>query len=181
MPLHLRPARVDDSPHLSRIARQTFALACPPDTPAAELQAFIRDHLQAEHFAALLETPLKQLRVLLQDRQIIGYSLISLRPEPLAIAEADGIAELTRCYLAAEHHGSGAAQYLLQQTLAQQPGPLRLTVSETNVRAIRFYQRNGFIKVGETLFQCGADPQRDWVMVRRQAMPESAEPGPAPR
>ncbi|NBF04930.1 GNAT family N-acetyltransferase [Pseudomonas sp. Fl5BN2] len=166
MPLQVRPAQPADSQRLSQIARQTFALACPPDTPAKEIEAFIEEHLLPEHFAALLQQPDKQLRVLLQGPQVIGYSLISQQPEALGVSAADGIAELTRCYLDAEHHGSGAAQYLLSHTLAQQPGPLRLTVNEANARAIRFYQRNGFAIVGETTFHCGADLHRDWVMLR---------------
>ncbi|MCS4259707.1 ribosomal protein S18 acetylase RimI-like enzyme [Pseudomonas protegens] len=167
MPLCLRNAQQDDTQRLSQIARQTFALACPPDTPATEIEAFIQENLLPEHFSALLEAPGKQLRGLLDDNRIIGYSLVNLHPQDLGVASADGIAELTRCYLDAAHHGSGAAQFLLAQTLAQQPGPLRLTVNEHNARAIRFYQRNGFVRVGETLFPCGADLHRDWVMLRR--------------
>ncbi|MCE0777908.1 hypothetical protein ACK1VC_19560 [Pseudomonas sp. XP2] len=44
-------------------------------------------------------------------------------------------------------------------------GALRLTVNDSNSRAIAFYLRNGFAVVGETTFQCGADVHRDLVML----------------
>ncbi|MBK5540608.1 GNAT family N-acetyltransferase [Pseudomonas sp. TH05] len=167
MPFQVRDALHADSPRISQIAAQTFALACPANTPPAEITAFIQDQLQVEHFNAALDDPEQQLRVLVHQGQVIGYSLVKLRPQALGIAEADQVPELTRCYLAADFHGSGGAQYLLQQTLESLTQPIRLTVSEANARAIRFYQRNGFINVGETTFQCGADLHRDWVMLRQ--------------
>jgi ribosomal protein S18 acetylase RimI-like enzyme len=166
MPLYVRHAAAKDTAPISRIAADTFALACPANTPAEEIQAFIRDNLRPDDFLAALDDPQQQLRVLLQDENVIGYSLVRLRPSALGIAEADQAIELTRCYLAVTHHGNGAAQYLLEQTLTGQRASVRLTVSEANTRALRFYQRNGFAIVGETTFQCGAELHRDWVMLR---------------
>lgn len=65
-----------------------------------------------------------------------------------------------------KHHGTGAAQLLLTATLTGISDRIRLTVNDQNVRAIGFYQRNGFLTVGETSFQCGDDVHRDLVMVR---------------
>lgn len=166
MPFSVREAVKDDCLRISQIAAQTFALACPPDTPPAEIDAFIQENLLPEHLEALLQRPDKELRVILNEGQVIGYSMLSLRPESLGVPLADHVPELTRCYLSASHHGTGAAQFLLDHTLRSLQGPVRLTVSESNERALRFYQRNGFKTVGETHFQCGADLHRDWVMLR---------------
>ncbi|WP_194791152.1 GNAT family N-acetyltransferase [Pseudomonas sp. UFMG81] len=166
MPYQIRPACRDDCLVLSQIGQATFALASPPDSAPAALQHYIDHHLQPEHFAVHLHHPHKRLLVVGQGDQVLGYSMLDLAPEPLGIAVADRLVEILRCYVLPCAHGQGAAQQLLAATLAQTQGAVRLTVNEGNARAIRFYQRNGFSKVGEATFICGDERHRDWVMVR---------------
>ncbi|UVM24129.1 GNAT family N-acetyltransferase [Pseudomonas wadenswilerensis] len=168
MPFTTRVARPSDAEALSHVAGQTFALASPPDSAAQALQEYIDTRLQPEHFVLHLLNPRKRLRVLEHLGKVVGYSLVDSAPESLGIAEADGVPELSRCYVLPEHHGLGGAQLLLDDTLAQVRGGIRLTVNEQNTRAIRFYQRNGFSKVGEAVFECGPERHRDWVMVARR-------------
>lgn len=172
-----RTARPADAEALSDIASQTFALASPADSSAKALAAYIRGHLQPEHFCLHLISRAKQLRVLEHDGVVVGYTLIDKAAQALGIEAADGLPELSRCYVLPVHHGQGAAQRLLEDTLAQVGGAIRLTVNEHNSRAIRFYQRNGFRQVGEAIFVCGPERHRDWVMVRAcaTAEPEAAD------
>ncbi|MGH8383361.1 GNAT family N-acetyltransferase [Pseudomonas sp.] len=166
MPFSTRVARYSDAQALSAVAIQTFALASPPDASPVALQTYIQAQLQPAHFRLHLDSPSKRLRVLEHQGQVVGYSLIDSAPDNLGIALVDGLPELSRCYVLPQQHGTGAGQRLLDDTLAQLSGAVRLTVNEQNARAIRFYQRNGFCKVGEALFQCGPELHRDWVMVR---------------
>ncbi|WP_327438016.1 N-acetyltransferase [Pseudomonas donghuensis] len=168
MPFSTRVARPSDAEALSHVAGLTFALASPPDAAPQALQAYIDRQLQPEHFVLHLLNPRKRLRVLEYLGSVVGYSMIDSAPEALGIAEADGLPELSRCYVLPEHHGLGGAQLLLDDTLAPVRGAIRLTVNEQNTRAIRFYQRNGFSKVGEAPFECGPERHRDWVMVARR-------------
>ncbi|QBF26437.1 GNAT family N-acetyltransferase [Pseudomonas tructae] len=168
MPFTTRVARPSDAEALSHVAGQTFALASPPDAAAQALQEYIDTQLQPEHFVLHLLNRRKRLRVLEYLGKVVGYSLIDTAPQVLGIAEADGLPELSRCYVLPEQHGLGAAQLLLDDTLAKVCGAIRLTVNQQNARAIRFYQRNGFAKVGEALFECGPERHRDWVMVARR-------------
>lgn len=169
--MHVRCATSEDCDAISRIASATFALACPPDTPYDELESYTREHLTAACFRSVLENSAQELRVVEEGGQVVGFSLLDHQPEPLEIAAADGITELTRCYVEVGQHGRGIAQALLGATLAG-AGRVRLTVNDQNARAIAFYQRNGFRQVGETRFLCGTDIHRDLVMVREgQAVP----------
>ncbi|MGY2686064.1 GNAT family N-acetyltransferase [Pseudomonas tolaasii] len=164
--MRVRPAITDDSESMSRIARATFSLACPADTPAEELERYISENLTARCFQTALDTSSQEVRVLENAGDIVGFSLVDYKSDRLNIPLADGIPELTRCYVDSKHHGTGAAQLLLTATLAGISGRIRLTVNDQNARAIGFYQRNGFLTVGETSFQCGDDVHRDLVMVR---------------
>ena len=162
----LREARAGDAAALSALAADTFALACPAGTPAAELASCIASQLQPEHFLQHMASVSKILLVVEQAGAIVGYSLGDRAPGPIGITEADGLAELTRCYVRPDLHGSGAAQRLLDAMLALLTGPVRLTVSIENLRALGFYWRNGFATVGTTTFKCGKELHQDVVMVR---------------
>jgi diamine N-acetyltransferase len=164
--MRVRPAITDDSESISRIAKTTFSLACPADTPAEELERYISENLSLSCFQTALATSSQEVRVLEKAGDVAGFSLVDYKPDRLSIALADGIPELKRCYVASEHHGTGAAQLLLTATLAGVSNRIRLTVNDQNARAIRFYQRNGFMTVGEMSFQCGEAIHRDLVMVR---------------
>jgi len=162
----IRPAFLTDAGAISAVAVQTFALACPAGTPQIELQKYIDEYLTPSSFAAALGEPNCDVQVLTDSEIIIGFTLVTRAPETLRLPQADGIPELTRCYVLPMYHGTGVAQMLLSATLAGYRGPVRLTVSDQNSRAIHFYIRNGFAIVGDTSFQCGDDIHRDLVMVR---------------
>ncbi|QXI31282.1 GNAT family N-acetyltransferase [Pseudomonas vanderleydeniana] len=165
-PFIVRHASAADCVQLSHVACRTFAMACPASTPALEIARHIEGNLQPDHFGELLLQPGKIVLALEVDNQLIGYSLLTLDPEPVGIELADGVQEFSRCYVAPEFHGTGAAGFLMNESLKHLTGPVRLSVSEENSRAIRFYQRQGFRIVGETYFQCGDERQRDWLMLR---------------
>lgn len=165
MQFSIRRATAADSDAISQVAARTFALACPANTPAAEIGAFIQGALMPADFDRMSGEAHMRLSVGLMRNAVVGYSLVNLAPEPLGIAPADGIAELSKCYVLPEYHGAGLAQCLMADALQGVTGALRLTVNDSNRRAIAFYLRNGFAVVGETTFQCGADVHRDLVMV----------------
>lgn len=169
--MRIRKASPDDAHAISAVAIRTFALACPADTPEIELRRYIDDNLQPASFSAAIEDRNVDVWVLEDARAVVGFSLVNHAPQPLQITAADGIPELTRCYVLPSHHGTGAAQRLLSATLAALPARVRLTVNDQNAKAIRFYTRNGFAAVGETSFECGDDVHRDLVMVRDPAQP----------
>jgi ribosomal protein S18 acetylase RimI-like enzyme len=170
MVFDIREARRDDAEALSAVASRTFALACPPSTPAHELASFIALNLQPAHFLEQLDADSKTVLVVENDGAVVGYSLANHAPGPVGVEAADHLPELTRCYLLPEMHGSGAAQQLFDATLKLMTGPVRLTVSIENLRAQRFYARNGFATVGATTFPCGDQLHEDLVMVRPAAI-----------
>lgn len=165
MSSHVRLATLQDAKAISQLAITTFPMACPASTPAEDIQSYIDHNLAVENFEGLLASPQKRIHVLEVEDNIIGYSLLNLAPEPVGIAKADGITEMTRCYMLAEFHGAGLAQKLVNATLESVSGGVRLLVNDENARAIKFYTRQGFTPVGETSFYVGKDKHRDLVMV----------------
>lgn len=165
MSLQVRLATLEDAKSISDLAITTFPMACPVSTPAEDIKNYIADNLQVANFENILSSAKRKIHVLEVDGRIIGYSLLNLKPEPVGISQADGIPELTRCYLLAEFHGAGHAQELVKATLQTVSGGVRLLVNDENERAFKFYTRQGFSSVGETSFYVGKDKHRDLVMV----------------
>jgi ribosomal protein S18 acetylase RimI-like enzyme len=54
----------------------------------------------------------------------------------------------------------------LKEAEAQRHDRIWLGVWERNLQAIAFYERWGFVRVGEKTFVLGTDPQTDHVMAR---------------
>lgn len=166
--MDIRKASLSDAHPISIVAAHTFALACPAGTPDMELQKYIGENLTPSSFRSALSDRNFDIRVLVEMGTVIGFTVVTLAPEALNLPLADGVPELTRCYVLPAYHGTGAAQRLLSASLAELHTRVRLTVNDQNARAIRFYSRNGFSTVGETSFKCGDDVHRDLVMVRMQ-------------
>lgn len=175
MSLSVRNARQDDASDLSRIAARTFPLACPPETPKADLDFYIGTELTPERFRTHIATPDRRLFVASLDDAVVGYLMLSRGEAP---AQVDGSAalEVSRLYVLPEAHGRGVAQALMQQAFASAVSDgcrsLWLGVSMHNPRGIAFYRKSGFSVVGEKTFVVGNDIHHDYIMSCR--LPELA-------
>lgn len=78
--------------------------------------------------------------------------------------------ELSRFYVDAPYHGKGIAPILMQETLdimrAHNARSLWLSVWQGSRQAVRFYQKQGFVISGETIFMIGDEPMNDWLMTK---------------
>src|SRR3989338_5831127 len=79
--------------------------------------------------------------------------------------------ELCRIYVLQDFQGAGVAHKLMEECLRvgkEEFGgvckSIWLGVWENNVRALKFYSKYKFEKVGDHLFVMGDDPQRDEVL-----------------
>ncbi|MFC6354554.1 GNAT family N-acetyltransferase [Luethyella okanaganae] len=169
-----RLARPVDAAVLADLAAATFALACPPHTTAEAVAEFLRDVLSERNFAEYLADPAKQILIAESDGEAVGYTMLVFgEPGDPDVAAAVGIrptVELSKCYVRAGSHGHGAAAELMAKTLevarAGGASGAWLGVNEENGRAIRFYEKNGFAKVGRKRFLVGGRLEDDFVLER---------------
>ena len=79
--------------------------------------------------------------------------------------------EIQRIYARNQWIGKGIGAALMKACLVEAQGygveAVWLGVWERNPKAIAFYERWGFEKIGEHIFVVGADRQRDHVMSKR--------------
>ncbi|GKV72139.1 MULTISPECIES: GNAT family N-acetyltransferase [Pseudarthrobacter] len=169
----IRKATADDAGALAALAAVTFPLACPPSASPDDIAAHLANTLSERHFQDYLADPDTTILVI-DGSGLRGYSLLVNRPaEDPDVVSALGImpsVELSKCYVHPEHHGLGAASELMHASLraAAEAGGrgVWLGVNSQNARAIRFYEKSGFRKVGTKSFRLGSAVEHDFVLER---------------
>ena len=170
----IRKATADDAGRLAALAAVTFPLACPPSSSPEDIAAHLANTLSERHFQDYLADPDITVLVIDADGDLRGYSLLVNRPAQDAdVASALTLlpsVELSKCYVHPEHHGLGAAAELMHASLeaaaAAGGAGIWLGVNSQNARAIRFYEKSGFRKVGSKSFRLGTTVEHDFVLER---------------
>jgi len=174
MAFSIRRATVDDAAELHDVAARTFALACPPGTKQSDVDAFVSAHLSKERFADYLTDPGRTLLLAEDDGAPVGYAMLVrgpiTDPDVRQVVDAATSVELSKFYVLGDRHGSGVAAALMVATLeaAAQTGAAScwLGVNQKNVRAARFYEKNGFAIVGTKRFKVGEQWHDDHFRIR---------------
>jgi ribosomal protein S18 acetylase RimI-like enzyme len=100
-------------------------------------------------------------------RKAAGYAKLRSSEVPPEL-DATSAIELQRLYAHRDYIGKRVGHLLMSACLiyAKKKGAktVWLGVWERNVRAITFYEKNGFTKFGEKTFMLGNDAQTDWLM-----------------
>ncbi len=167
----IRRAEVGEGGLLHTLAALTFPLACPTGTDPADITNFIEEHLSAARFEDYLADPDRVLLVVTSEDHFVGYTMLVFGAptdaDVAAAITARPTAELSKCYVTPDAHGSGIASELMEATIghARLSGArsLWLGVNNQNVRANRFYEKHGFVVVGTKHFLLGTDWQDDFT------------------
>lgn len=174
MDIRIREATTDDAPALSRLAGTTFREAfesenAPEDMAQYLAEAFNPERQSAEIADADSVVLLAEHSNASEARELVGYAHLVSGPAPAAVTGPAPL-ELKRLYVLRARHGQGIAQALMDATLdaarTRRAQTLWLGVWERNPRAIAFYAKYGFVRVGEHTFRLGADAQTDWLLAR---------------
>lgn len=127
------------------------------------IAAFVEANLSEDRFAEYLADPHRAVLVAGHDDRIVGYAMLIRGAD-------DDTAELSKIYVAPEHHGTGVATALMDLALATADawgvGRVWLGVNQANQRAQRFYVKSGFTVSGTRTFQVGAGRENDFIMTR---------------
>ena len=168
----IRTATPLDDGALAELATVTFPLACPPGSSPEDVAAHLRDTLSAGKFAQYLADPDITILVIDGGDGLHGYSMLVNRPaqDPDVAAALTRLpsAELSKVYVHPDHHGLGGAGRLMASTVERAAAlgvaGVWLGVNDQNAKAIRFYEKSGFRKVGTKSFRLGTTVEHDLVM-----------------
>jgi len=154
---------------LLALSRKTFYdafehLNNPDDFEAYTSKAFTREQLLSE-----INNPNSEFYFAMLDDEAVGYIKLNYREGQAEFRDPDAV-EVSRIYVLADQQGKKIGNQLLDfainQAIEDKLSYIWLGVWEHNLAAQRFYERNGFVKVGSHEFVVGTDVQTDFLMKR---------------
>jgi len=164
----IRRAVQSDASALAELAARTFAETFAADNTPEDLNAHLLSSYGVAQQSAELTDPDVLTFLAYRNAELIGFAQVRRSPAPSCVVEERPI-ELHRFYLARAAQGTGAAAPLMLEVraAAEELGGrcLWLGVWERNPRAVAFYLKSGFTKVGSHEFIVGSDRQTDWVFI----------------
>jgi ribosomal protein S18 acetylase RimI-like enzyme len=165
----IRRAVPTDAEVLASLGARTFAIAFGHLYPPADLATFLHEAHTPTATGAELADASKAAWLAETDDVAVGYALAGpcALPHP-EVTERSG--ELKRIYVLDDAQGEGLGQRLMDAALAwlaaEGRAPIWLGVFSENLGAQRFYERQGFRKVGEYGFRVGAATDREFIFRR---------------
>jgi putative acetyltransferase len=129
-PFHVRPYRTEDEETAIALWHKTWQQAYPSIDFAARV-AWWCERWRNE---------------LVPNAAII---VAEITDEMIGFVTIDSTGYLDQLVVAPEHWGTELATALVDEAKRLSPGGITLLVNTDNTRAIRFYQRNGFVRAGE--------------------------------
>jgi ribosomal protein S18 acetylase RimI-like enzyme len=166
---NIRKASLKDAVTIANVAKLAFyqAFAEHPANSPDDMKAYTDKAFAVETISEDLKDKSVHYFVAELDGEIIGYAKIK-QDAKIDCVKANAPIEICRLYLLEEYTGKGFGAKLMQHCLgfAKKNGHdvVWLGVWEYNYRAQKFYQKFGFKRVGEHIFQLGNDPQIDWIL-----------------
>ena len=164
--LQFRLATPEDAANIAEFMTRNFLAAYGHSASPENVQKAVKNYygLEAQH-ADLADDRIVNCLCVVEGK-IAGLAQVK-PPRP----DVDPTQfELSRFYVDAIYHGKGFAPALMEKTLdlirASAAKALWLSVWQESQQAIRFYQKNGFVISGNTIFMIGDEPMKDWLMTK---------------
>ena len=172
MNLHIRTATPDDAATVALLGRITFA-----ETfghlflnHAADLRSYLDRTFAVAKIRNSLGEPDNRYWLSLLDGLPVGYAKLKY-PSPTPLLPKEDPAQLQKIYVLREFLAQGIGKVLLSAMLTDAVrrglNTLWLDVLKQNTRAIRFYEREDFVPLGDDTYTIGAQTFEFHLMALR--------------
>lgn len=169
MEREFRQCTPEDLESLCHLSRRTFLETFSSGNTPENMEAYLHAAFNREKLRAELLNPHSCFYFLYSDGYLAGYLKVNETPAQTDLYDEQSL-EVERIYVLRGFQGKGLGRYLLDRAIAlaalHQKRYVWLGVWENNEKALRFYKRNGFYKIGAHSFYVGDDEQTDYIMRR---------------
>lgn len=165
--MKIRRATANDINSLSKIGKQTFIETFASENSEGNMTEYMENGFSNEKLLTELSDKNSEFYFAELEREIIGYLKINFGEAQSELMD-ENVLEIERIYVLKEFHGKSVGQKLYEKAIdiakEKQVKYVWLGVWEQNPRAIRFYEKNGFVAFDKHIFKLGNDEQTDIMM-----------------
>jgi ribosomal protein S18 acetylase RimI-like enzyme len=168
----IRSAKPEDTVSLRELAVKSFIHAYEQYNTPGDMEKYLSDNFTEEKIRSEISDPRFLILLAEKEQEIVGYAKLAFQTQLETSAKKP--LEIARLYTRIDLIGNGIGKKLISETCRfaaeNNFDVVCLGVWKKNPRAIRFYEREGFVKAGTTLFLFGTDLQEDFIMIRNSSM-----------
>lgn len=158
---------LEEIDQLQKIGKRTFIETFASENTEENMNEYLRNGFSLAKLKRELSKKESQFYFAEIRNEIIGYLKINTGQTQTEIKDNDSL-EIERIYVLKEFHGKGVGQIIFNKALEiaklKRVKYIWLGVWEENPRAIRFYEKNGFVSFDKHFFKLGTDIQTDIMM-----------------
>ena len=158
---------VNDLAQLQKIGRKTFSETFSSGNTEENMNKYLVEGFSKEKLREELNNESSAFYFAVLDEKVIGYLKLNFGSSQTEIQDSISL-EIERIYVLQEYYGKKVGQVLYEKALQvaedKKVNYGWLGVWEENPRAIRFYQKNGFVEFDKHIFVMGDEEQTDIMM-----------------
>lgn len=160
-------ASLENLTAIQLIGRETFFETFAHSNTEADMAKYLEDSFNDEKVTAELMNPDSLFFIAWDEETPVGYLKVNVGKAQTELQDETAL-EIERIYVKSAYHGKKVGQLLYEKALEiaqlQKKAYIWLGVWEENPKAIRFYQKNGFVAFDKHIFKMGEDEQIDVMM-----------------
>lgn len=149
------------------LGRTTFFETFAASNSEADMRTYLEANFSEEKIRTELNNAESLFFIAWDGEESVGYLKINVGHAQTE-EQGDEALEIERIYVKSSHHGKKVGQLLYEKALEVAKSLNKvyiwLGVWEENPRAIRFYEKNGFVAFDKHIFKMGTDEQTDIMM-----------------
>lgn len=163
----IKRVTVSEVDELQKLAIKTFFDAFSDVNTRENIHHYMTHYLTAEKFRIELRNPESEFYFSKLDEVTIGYLKVNYGKAQTELQDPDAL-EIERIYVTQEYQGFNIGKHLLDKAIhiarERKVNYIWLGVWENNLKALKFYQKNGFVQFSSHPFKLGDDVQTDLLM-----------------
>jgi ribosomal protein S18 acetylase RimI-like enzyme len=152
---------------IQQVGRETFFETFVQSNTEADMKKYLEESFNDEKVRTELANPDSLFFIAWEEGNPVGYLKVNTGNAQTDLQD-DSSLEIERIYVKSAYHGKSVGNLLYAKALAVaqslKKSSIWLGVWEENPRAIRFYEKNGFVAFDKHLFMLGDDEQTDILM-----------------
>ena len=168
--INIKKIHADDVLLLQSIGRQTFKETFADGNTVENMRKYLEEGFSIEKLTSELNDKNAAFYLAESSDNVVGYLKLNFGGSQTELKDEKAV-EIERIYVLKEFHGQNVGQNLYDKAIQvakdHNSDYVWLGVWEENPRAIRFYEKNGFVAFDKHIFRLGDDEQTDIMMKKK--------------